>query len=332
MARKMLSFVLEQVVPRRAGEQVAVLQWRNMAQPGEAAMNAMRQVIKVGVLGSALALWMFSVSAPQAQAQAARPSLRPVSATRQIRQPAFVFVRGNPLQAGRSNVFVPAFNPNQALLNRAAFNQALVNQAMLKQSLINPAVVNPVLSANQALVNQAFTANSAFLNPVLNNNPALARQALRANTLLAKQALRSNTSLIRPAANFVNPHFNPNPLINAGYNGLYTPGVAGNSRIYYNNPYGYYNNNPYQFGGIGALYGGGFFGNNGGIYGSYGFPGNFPGSYGYGPGATPYFPAAIGGYGIGLPAINGSFAGGYVPSGGYGTGLPGTYGGYYPGY
>jgi len=118
----------------------------------------------------------------------------------------------------------------------------------------------------------------------------------------------------------VGPNFGTNVL---------APSGPGNSRIFYNNPYGYYNNNPRLTGGLNALYGGGAYGSTGGYFGS--VPGGSPfpnagyaGYPGYGAGlpyggVNPYLPAAYG-----FPGAYPAIPSGYVN--------PAVFGGVPPGY
>jgi hypothetical protein len=223
-------------------------------------------VTKIALAGSALVVWLFGVSAEQAQAQVVvqrqvvvqKTSLRPVLSARQLRPAPMVTVRTNPVQA--------------------------VN--------ITPTMVSPNLNR------------------------------------------------------IYNPNFGVNPSFSLNYNGISSPGIAGNSRIFYNNPYGYYSQNT-QF-----LYGsnpGGFLGANSpvlgnGFYGGnfrgptpYGYTGGynpaFTGGYPYGYGGVPYNPYGYGGvpytpYGYG--GYPGYYGAPYVPGaygyGGY-LGAPGSFNG-----
>jgi hypothetical protein len=188
----------------------------------------------------------------------------------------------------------PALLANQTVLGNAVINPAFNTNAMLNvtrtvavnnNSTVNPGqnvVVTPFTTSQNN--NRTFTINTTF-----NGNPAL---------------LTNQTTLANPFFNTINPGRNFN------FNGLFSPGVAGNSTIFYNNPYGYYNN----FGGANpnTLYGGGVFGSRGGIYNS--LPGGVgpivPTMPGYG--AVP-LPAFYGGFTPVVPFVPPPFAPAPVP-------------------
>jgi hypothetical protein len=106
------------------------------------------------------------------------------------------------------------------------------------------------------------------------------------------------------------------------------PSGPGNPRLFYNNPYGYYNNNPRLSGGLNTLYGGGTYGTTGGLYnlaGGYNAYGAGPFTGYYGASALPYggfFPGVPPGYAY--PPLYGGFPAPYV--------YPGVITGVPPGY